>query len=334
MKKGAEAGVFPNHPSRVLARGCVAPLAPIVRIAAFLLDNVRTSNEFVRQRQGVLMHRFLIGCVLAILLGTQSGFAQTTAVPARTIQTAVLLSDPRGDGALVITVPPGVVVQLIGARNGEWYEARTIGPVARVGWIHRTVIELLPADAALALPVAVPPSANAPVPTPQGRREDIPRPIESDFVPGRTELIVDGALSGWNASGITVEMFQLDGLVGVVVSPHFEIVGSTSVSKASGLDAFGSFGGGLLVNFRDAGPVVPFVGGVVGRGFGASALFGGLVTDPTFVNVSAGFRVLTRGGGGALIVRPFYERYFNSSEFLPTFSVNRFGVSLGAAILF
>ncbi len=52
------------------------------------------------------MHRFLIGCVVAILFGTQNGFAQTAPAPARTIQTAVLLSEPRGDGALVITVPP------------------------------------------------------------------------------------------------------------------------------------------------------------------------------------------------------------------------------------
>jgi hypothetical protein len=279
------------------------------------------------------MHRFLIGCVIAILFGTQSGVAQTTAVPARTIQTAVLLSDPRGDSALVATVPPGVVVELVGARSSEWYQARTIGPVARVGWIHRTVIELLPADAASALS-AVPPSPNAAPQTPRGGLEDIARPIESDFVSGRTELIVDGGMSGWNSSGGTIEMFQLDSLVGFVVSPHFEVVGSTSVFKASDVDAFGSFGGGLLVNVRDTGPIVPFVGGVVGRGFGASALFGGLVDDPTFMNVSAGFRVLTRGGGGALIVRPFYERYFNSSDVVPTSHVNRFGVSLGAAILF
>jgi hypothetical protein len=278
------------------------------------------------------MHRFLIGCVIAILFGTESGFAQTTAMPARTIQTAVLLSAPRGDSALVVTVPPGVVVDLVGAQSGEWYQARTIGPVARTGWIHRSVIELLPADAAAAIPAALPSPNGAPQ-TPQGR-EDIARPIESDFVPGRTELIVDGAMSGWNASGGSVEILQLDSLIGFVVSPRFEVIGSASVFKASDVDAFGSFGGGLLVNFRDTGPIVPFVGGVVGRGFGASALFGGLVNDPTFVNVSGGFRVLTRGGGGALIVRPFYERYFNSSDIVATSQVNRFGVSLGAAILF
>ena len=280
------------------------------------------------------MHRFLIGCVIAILLGTQSGFAQTSAVPARTLQTAVLLSDPRGDSALVVTVPPGVVIELVGAQSGEWYQARTIGPVVRVGWIHRTMIELLPADAAVALPPSTPTSPSEAPQTAEGRREDIVRPLETDFVPGRTELIVDGAMSGWNASGGTTEIFQIDSVVGFVVSRHFEVIGSASVFKASDVDAFGSFGGGLLVNFRDTGPVVPFAGGVVGRGFGASALFGGLVNDPTFVNASAGFRVLTRGGGGALIVRPFYERYFNSSGIVPTSQVNRFGVSLGAAILF
>jgi hypothetical protein len=80
--------------------------------------------------------------------------------------------------------------------------------------------------------------------------------------------------------------------------------------------------------------VVPFAGGVIGRGFGASPLFDGLVDDPTFLNASGGFRVMTRGGGGALIVRPFYERYFNSSDILPVPDVNRFGVSIGASILF
>jgi hypothetical protein len=94
------------------------------------------------------------------------------------------------------------------------------------------------------------------------------------------------------------------------------------------------FGGGLLLNFGGDGPVVPFAGGVVGRGFGASSLFDGLVDDPTFVNVSGGLRVLTRSGGGALILRPFYERYFNTSDTLSVSDVNRFGVSIGASILF
>lgn len=280
------------------------------------------------------MHRFLIGCVIAILFAPHSGVAQSATVPARTVQTAVLLSAPRGDSAVVITVPPGVVVELVGGQSGEWYRARTIGPVAREGWMHRTTIELLPADAASALRTASPTSPDAAPQLSQRGGDDIVGSIQSDFAPGRTELIVDGGISGWNASDGTVEVFQLDSLVGFVVTPHLEVVASTSVFKASDVDAFGSFGGGLLVNFRDAGPVVPFLGGVVGRGFGASALFGGLVNDPTFVNVSGGFRVLTRGGGGALIVRPFYERYFNSSDFVPTSQVNRFGVSLGAAILF
>src|SRR5262245_62201636 len=96
------------------------------------------------------MGRHAFGCVIVVLLGTQSGFAQTSPVAARTIQSSVLVQEPRGDSNVVMTVPPGVVVQLF-ARTGDWYQARTIGAVARTGWIHRTVIELLPADDGAAL---------------------------------------------------------------------------------------------------------------------------------------------------------------------------------------
>jgi Bacterial SH3 domain len=278
------------------------------------------------------MGRYWFGCVIAVLFATHSGFAQTPPMAARTIQSAVLLQEPRGDSNLLTTVPPGVVVQVF-ARSGDWYQARTIGPVTRVGWIHRTVVELLPADAGAVdalLPnsTAVAPQASQSLPA---TISPLPQP---DFTAGHLELVVEGGMAGWNAAGQTVGVFQIDSLVGLVASQHFEIVVSTSILKASGADAFGTFGGGLLVNLRDNGPIVPFVGGVIGRGFGASSLFDGLVDDPTFVNASGGFRILTRGGGGALIVRPFYERYFNSSDILPVSDVNRFGISLGASILF
>ena len=225
--------------------------------------------------------RVLIGCVIAVVFWTHNGFAQTRAATARTVESAALLSDPRGDSALVAAVPPGLVIEVF-SRSGDWYQARTMGSVVRVGWIHRALIELLPADAGAALQ-----STGSAVPSPsQQGSEDVPPPPESDFSSGHIELLI------------------------------------------------GTFGGGVLVNFRGDGPVVPFLGGVIGRGFGASSLFRGLVDDPTFVNASGGVRVLTRGGGGALIVRPFYERYFNSSGIFPVSDVNRFGISLGASILF
>ena len=278
------------------------------------------------------MGRSSLGCVIAVLvlLGTNTAFAQTAATAARTIQSSVMLQEPRGDSNVVITVPPGVVVQLL-ARTGDWYQARTIGTVSRTGWIHNTVIEVLPAEAgATRLPNGAAVESRAPQ-SPPGTAASLPDP---DFSAGHVELVVEGGMAGWNADGETVGVFQLDSLVGLIASRHFEIVVSTSILKASDVDAFGTFGGGLLVNFRENGPVVPFAGAVVGRGFGASSLFAGLVDDPTFVNASAGLRILTRGGGGALIVRPFYERYFNSSDVLPVSDVNRFGISLGASILF
>jgi hypothetical protein len=193
------------------------------------------------------------------------------------------------------------------------------------------VVELLPAEAGVAL---VPNSTAVASPASQSPSTTTSPLPDPDFSAGHVELVVEGGMAGWNAGGETLGVFQLDSLVGLTASRHFEIVVSTSILKASDVDAFGTFGGGLLVNFRENGPIVPFVGGVIGRGFGASSLFAGLVDDPTFVNASAGFRVLTRGGGGALIVRPFYERYFNSSDVLPVSDVNRFGISLGASILF
>ena len=277
------------------------------------------------------MGRYSFGCVIAVcfLLGTQSGLAQTLPTAARTIQSSVLLQEPRGDSNVVMPIPPGVVVQVF-ARTGDWYQARTLGSSPRAGWIHRTVIELLPAETGVALLS----NGAAVSPAPQTSPATTTLLPESDFSAGHLELVVAGGMAGWKAAGETVGVFQLDSLAGVTASRHFEIVVSTSILKASGVEAFGTFGGGLLVNFRENGPIVPFVGGVIGRGFGASALFEGLVDDPTFVNASAGFRVLTRGGGGALIVRPFYERYFNSSDVLAVSGVNRFGVSLGASIVF
>ena len=87
------------------------------------------------------MRRSSLGCVIAVvvLLGTHNGFAQTPPTAARTIQSSVILQEPRGDSNVVMTVPPGVVIQLF-ARTGDWYQARTLGAVPRTGWIHSTVI--------------------------------------------------------------------------------------------------------------------------------------------------------------------------------------------------
>src|SRR5215470_113362 len=216
------------------------------------------------------MRRYWFGCAILVLLAAHSGFAQTPPAAARTLQSAVLLQEPRGDSNVVATIPPGVVVE-VSTRNGDWYQARTIGSVTRAGWIHRTLIELLPADArAGILPGA---TTEAPSQPAQGAFASSSRFTEPDFSAGHLELVLDGAMSGWNETGETVSVFQIDSLVGVVASRHFEVVASASILKASGVNAFGSFGGGLLVNFRDTGPFVPFVGGVVGRGFGASSMF-------------------------------------------------------------
>jgi hypothetical protein len=226
------------------------------------------------------------------------------------------------------------VIELLGQR-GEWYQVGLLAGTDRsrpTGWIHRDLVELMPTQGTGGAP-SVPriperqPSLD-PVAQPQQIRTD------TVFHLGATELMVSGGVIGVSADGDTTAVGTFDGLVGFVASPALEIVLRAEILKALGVDAIGSFGGGLLVNVADGGRVIPFVGGLVGRTFGASDLLGGLIDDATWVTVLGGFRVMTPGGGGALIVTPFYERSFNSSDFLFNPDVNLFGVRLGVSVIF
>jgi hypothetical protein len=91
----------------------------------------------------------------------------------------------------------------------------------------------------------------------------------------------------------------------------------------------GSAGGLVLVNFPNNGAFLPFVGGGVGKGFGYSSLVG----NPWYIEVEGGFRILTPRRGGALIIRPFYQRQFYSGVFGDS-DLDLFGLALGASILF
>jgi hypothetical protein len=55
--------------------------------------------------------------------------------------------------------------------------------------------------------------------------------------------------------------------------------------------------------------------------------------NPWYVDVQGGFRVLTPRGGGALVVRPFYQRQFYP-ETLAGGDMNLFGVAIGASVIF
>jgi hypothetical protein len=115
------------------------------------------------------MIRSVLSSLLAGLLFAAPGLAQEVAT-ARLIRTSVILDQPRGDGFVVITVPPGVVVEVLG-QQGQWYQVRLLAEFNATrpsGWVHRDVIELLPSPGSttpavpLTSPDATPPQSPEP----------------------------------------------------------------------------------------------------------------------------------------------------------------------------
>jgi hypothetical protein len=89
--------------------------------------------------------------------------------------------------------------------------------------------------------------------------------------------------------------------------------------------------GHVFFNFPNQSAIVPFIGIGLGTTFGNADTIG----HPATLDVSGGFRVMMPGGGGALVIRPFYERStLSSSIALGDVNVNAFGVAVGASLLF
>jgi hypothetical protein len=147
---------------------------------------------------------------------------------------------------------------------------------------------------------------------------------------GVTELNLNGSFAGTNAGGDTMSTFLLDAVVGYFATPSLEVGVSTSVIKGSNSDAAGSVGGLFAYNVASDSPANGFLGAGAGSGFGHSALTG----NPYFIEVFAGVRAMVPGGGGALVVRPFYQRQFFHGGSVPVSDVNVFGVSVGVSIFF
>jgi hypothetical protein len=274
--------------------------------------------------------------VLALLLAIPLPVAAQT-ITARVIRAAVVLSQPRGDSGVITTISPGFIVE-VGARAGDWYQV-VVNPEDRArrvtGWLPRAAVELLSGSndpTPQSQPISVPAQTAAEPSRSSGAAAATSE--EPVLHRGTIEMIVDGNISAVTSAGETVALVEANALVGFVVVPAFEVVVTGSIAKIEGNEAIGAFGAGLIANFKDDGRVIPFVGATFGRSAGVSGLLGGFVNDVNVVNLFGGFRVMTRGGGGALVVRPFYDHYFISSDFLETADVHQFGVALGISVLF
>jgi hypothetical protein len=208
-------------------------------------------------------------------------------------------------------------------------EKGTATPAAPGADERRAIIEQAPAPTSSSTPETTRPTTTVREVT---RLQAIPpasNPDAGTLDSGSVELMVLGSFTGVSAEGETGTSVNVNAFLGVFATPHVELGMSTSVMKLADIPTGGSLMGHLFFNFPNSSAVVPFVGGGVGTTFGNADFIG----HPLALHLSGGFRVLMPGAGGALIIRPFYERANVSSDFIDT-SLNTYGVAVGASLLF
>jgi hypothetical protein len=197
--------------------------------------------------------------------------------------------------------------------------------------MSRLLISCVVASCALSGPVQAQsqatPRPDTPVGAPSPQVNAVPR--EPALGVGTRELTIGGSFTGSKSSAATstFRVFELSTHLGWVMSRHLEVLAGANVTKVGDLGPRGAVTGGLLFNFKQDGRIIPFAGATVGRALGTAA------ASP-ILDLSGGFRVMTPGGGGALIIRPFYQRQLHSINFFGRSDFQRFGVSFGPSIFF
>jgi hypothetical protein len=159
----------------------------------------------------------------------------------------------------------------------------------------------------------------------QPTRDEDDRALES----GSVELMVLGSFSGESVAGGSRTTVDFRTFIGVFATSMLEVGATANVLKSEGLDTAGGLMGNVFFNFQNSSSLVPFVGAGVGTTFGYADAIG----HPFVLDLSGGVRFLTKGGGGALVIRPSYQRTNFSGDFGGV-GVNRYGVAVGASLLF
>jgi len=223
----------------------------------------------------------------------------------------------------------GSVLRLLDI-EGEWYHVEFEDPQfgRRVGYIRKAYGTVNAPDYSRMPSVDLSIREDAPATQPAARPQTTPRATAAATARairrGTTELLLTGSFSAVNGGGETATLLMIESTVGYFATPHLEIGADLSALKVSNADPVGTAAGLVAYNFNPDEPAVGFAGGAVGAGFGLGN------HNPFLFQLFGGVRVLTPGGGGAFVVRPFYER----ESFARAGDANVFGVALGVSILF
>ena len=295
-------------------------------------------RRFVPSVRGFSAVALYIG---VLVCGSERGAAQSQAERVTVVSSAPIYLLPDSTRSPLRTAAAGTILEVV-TDEGAWMQVRFQDPQfgLRVGYVESRFIrrpapaELRPLDLSVpqsspASPVSSPSSASA---SSAGSRPQggLSNEVDSE-VPGAgsTEIMALGSVTGASVDGEVATEVLLQGFMGVFVNRRIEVGATVTGFKITDFDMLGSAGGVALLNFPTDSMFLPFVGGGIGKGFGYSSLVG----NPWYIDVEGGFRILTPRRGGALIVRPFYQRQFFSGVLGDT-SINLFGVALGASVFF
>jgi len=267
-----------------------------------------------------------LGMALVLVCLPLAAFAQNTATV--TTNAPIYATNAPGPNQTPLRVAAiGTVLKVTG-QDGEWVQVQFDDPQwgRRTGWVEKKLISyvdesLKPMDLSVR-------EGSQPLHPPSQAHQDTALPPLSHYVieQGTTELQLSGSISGTSDAGQTLWASVVDATVGFFVTPHIEFGGNVGIVKLEDVDTTGTVTGFASYNFTSDSPVVGFIGGAAGGGFGLGDL------HPFVLQVFGGVRWLTPGRGGALLLRPFYQRNFYSDDFIG--DTDTFGVAVGVSILF
>jgi hypothetical protein len=269
---------------------------------------------------------------IVILAHAAPAAAQSSRETGTVLESAPIYLAPDSTRTPLRTAATGTVLEVISS-EGPWLQVKFQDPQfgPRIGYVEERLVRRPPAASLRPVDLSVQPSdASASSDSAPAAAQNALGGSESRTpAAGSTEIVALGSLSGVSANGNTTTELLMQVFGGVFANRHLEVGGTLTGYKLADFDMLGSVGGVGLLNFPNNSLVLPFIGGGVGKGFGYSALMG----NPWYVDVQGGFRVLTPRGGGALVVRPFYQRQFYP-ETLAGGDMNLFGVAIGASVIF
>lgn len=113
------------------------------------------------------MNMLLTAALLTVLGAISNADSTQSGATGRVLQATAALEQPRGDSPFMTTLPPGVILPVVG-KQGEWYLVEVqASPGTRRAWVHWQTIEIISGtvpEATAARPISPPVPRSVEIP--------------------------------------------------------------------------------------------------------------------------------------------------------------------------